>query len=59
MDAENTILVIVDVQGKLAHSMFEKERLFRNLRKVIQGIRILNIPILWMEPVSQGTGTHH
>ena len=46
MDAENTILVIGDVQGKLAHSMFEKQRLFRNLRKVIQGIRILNIPIL-------------
>ena len=46
MDAENTVLVIVDVQAKLAHSMFEKKRLFRNLRTVIQGIRILNIPIL-------------
>lgn len=56
MDAENTVLVIVDVQGKLAHSMFEKERLFRNLRTVIQGIRILNIPILWLEQYPKGLG---
>ena len=46
---EKTALIIVDVQGKLAHLMYRKEPLFENLRKIIKGARILGIPILWAE----------
>ncbi len=53
---ENMVLVIVDVQGKLAHLMCGKEALFRNLRGLIQGIQILRIPILWMEQNPKGLG---
>lgn len=46
---DKAILVVVDVQGKLAHLMHEKEALFDSLRKVIQGVQVLGIPILCAE----------
>lgn len=46
---QNTLLIVVDVQGKLAHLMHRKEMLFENLRKIIKGMQVLAIPILWTE----------
>ncbi len=53
---ENTVLLLVDIQGKLAHLMHEKERLFDNLQKLIKGIRVLGIPVLWVEQNPVGLG---
>ncbi len=53
---ESTTLVIVDIQGHLAHLMHGKERLFKNVQKLIKGIQILGIPILWVEQNPQGLG---
>ena len=53
---ENTILLLVDFQGKLAHLMYEKELLFNNLQKLIKGIQVLGIPIIWVEQNPQGLG---
>ncbi len=53
---ENTVLVIVDVQGKLAQLMVDKEELFANLARLIQGADLLQIPILWLEQYPQGLG---
>ena len=53
---ENTVLLLVDIQGKLAHVMHEKERLFDNLQKLIKGIRVLGIPVLWVEQNPDGLG---
>ena len=39
LDSEKTILVIIDVQGNLAHSMWEKETLFKNFRELIKAWR--------------------
>lgn len=52
----NCALVVIDVQGNLAHSMYSKEALFTNLRKVISGAKILGIPILWTEQVPSKLG---
>jgi len=49
LTAENTVLAIVDVQGKLAQLMPDKESLFANLRRMVQGARVLGVPILWAE----------
>lgn len=46
---EDTVLIIVDVQDKLANVMYEKEVLFENLQKIIKGAQALEIPILWTE----------
>ena len=53
---ENTVLVIVDVQGKLVHLMDKKEVLFENLQKTIKGAQILGIPVLWTEQNPKGLG---
>ena len=54
---DNTTLLIVDIQGKLAHLMHEKELLFENVQKLIKGIQVLEIPILWVEQNPQGLGS--
>ena len=53
---ENTVLLLIDIQGKLAHLMHEKERLFDNLQKLIKGIQALGLPILWVEQYPDGLG---
>lgn len=46
---EDVALLFVDVQGKLADVMFERDELFRNLERLLQGCRVLGIPVLWFE----------
>jgi nicotinamidase-related amidase len=53
---ENATLLIIDIQGNLAHLMHGKELLFKNVQKLIKGIQILEIPILWVEQNPQGLG---
>ena len=53
---DNTVFLLVDVQGKLAHSMHAKENLFKNLKKLIKGMRALDIPILCTEQNPKGLG---
>lgn len=52
----DTALVLLDVQGKLASLMAQREQLIRNLRILIQGARILQLPIHWMEQYPAGLG---
>jgi len=56
LELKNTVLIIVDVQGKLANLMHKKEVLFENLQKIIKGAKILGIPVLWAEQNPQGLG---
>lgn len=56
LEIEKVVLLIVDIQGKLAHLMDRKELLFKNVQNLIKGIRTLGIPILWVEQNPQGLG---
>ncbi len=56
LDRQQAILVVVDVQGKLAQLMHEKQTLFANLKSIIRGIRALDIPVLWAEQNPRGLG---
>lgn len=56
LTVEETALLIVDVQGKLAHLMDENERLFTKLQKLIEGARVLGVPILVTEQNPEGIG---
>lgn len=49
MTCETAALVLIDVQGKLASLMFDRERLLANLRKLVQGARLLGVPLVWTE----------
>ena len=48
LERKNTILVIIDVQGKLAQIMNDREDLIKNLQVLISGAKLLEIPIIWM-----------
>jgi nicotinamidase-related amidase len=54
--AEDTILVIVDIQEKLTAAMYEKEALVENAVKMVKGAQILGIPIVSTEQNPDGLG---
>ena len=56
LKSQDSVLIIVDVQGKLAHRMHRKERLFEQLGKLIKGAQVLSVPILWVEQNPEGLG---
>ncbi len=56
LSTDQAILLIVDVQGKLAQVMHERDALLRNLQILIQGIQVLGAPILWVEQNPSGLG---
>lgn len=56
LEIDQCCLVVVDIQGKLAQLMADKETLFKNVRTLIQAARILEIPILWCQQVPEALG---
>jgi len=53
---DNSVVLIIDVQGKLAHLMHDKQSLFNNIRKTIKGAQALSLPILLAEQNPAGLG---
>lgn len=41
--------MVVDVQGKLARIVQDSDAVIRNISLLIQGARILELPIIWLE----------
>ena len=56
LDIQKSCLVVVDVQGKLAQLMYEKQALFKNIQILIEAAKILNIPILWCQQCPDALG---
>ncbi|MEZ8946778.1 isochorismatase family protein, partial [Vibrio sp. 10N.247.311.12] len=46
---QNTGLVIVDVQGKLARLVDDSDALIANCGKLVQGAQVLGLPIIRLE----------
>lgn len=53
---DNTALLVIDVQGKLAQLMHQQESLFANLDKIIKGAQALELPLIWTEQVPEKLG---
>ncbi len=53
---EDTVFILIDVQGKLAEMMHDKEQFFKNLKILVESLRILDIPIVWAEQYPEGLG---
>lgn len=49
IDRDNTGLLIVDIQGKLARLVDNSEALIANCGKLIEGAQALSLPIVWLE----------
>ncbi len=56
LEKDKAVLVVVDVQGKLAQLMADKEHLFDNLQLAIRGFQLLSVPVLWLEQVPDKLG---
>ena len=56
LEIQDCCLIVVDVQGKLAQLMVDKEALFKNIQILIQAAKILEIPILWCQQVPEALG---
>lgn len=53
---ENTALVVIDIQGKLATLMHQRENLFANAVRMIRGARVLGLPVIWTEQLPDKLG---
>jgi len=56
LTVENALLVIIDVQGTLAQKMHDKPFFIENLKKMIKGAQILDVPLLITEQIPQKLG---
>ena len=56
LNRTNAVLIIIDIQGNLAQAMYDKENLFTNNVKLIQGFKVLNLPIIFTEQIPQKLG---
>jgi len=54
--AEQSVLMIVDVQGKLAQVMQQSTQLHQKLAVLIQGAQLFDIPIIWLEQLPDKLG---
>jgi hypothetical protein len=55
-EINRTVLVLIDVQGKLAQMMHGKEALFASLKTILKGMEILDVPVIWMEQLPDKLG---
>lgn len=53
---DDTVLVLIDIQGKLAQIIDRSESVIGNIVRVVKGAKVLELPILWMEQYPKGLG---
>ncbi len=53
---ENSVLLLVDVQGRLAGLMHESEAMIRQQKLLIEASQQLDVPIVWAEQVPDKLG---
>ena len=56
LTTETAILVLIDYQERLFPAMHDKERLLRNVLKLVRGATVLGVPILLTEQYPKGLG---
>ena len=53
---EHTALLVIDVQERLMPVIFEKEKIFENVNKLLRGAEILNLETIITEQYPKGLG---
>jgi nicotinamidase-related amidase len=56
LNIENAILVSIDFQEKLLRAMYQKEKLVDNLQRLLKGLQVLEVPVIFTEQNPQGLG---
>lgn len=56
LDADKALLVVIDIQGRLAELMCNAQALQQESRRMIGGARLFELPILWTEQIPEKLG---
>jgi nicotinamidase-related amidase len=56
LTTDNTVVVAIDFQERLFPVMYEKEKLLKNVLKLVKGSQTLNVPIILTEQYPKGLG---
>ncbi|NME68216.1 hydrolase [Flammeovirga aprica] len=56
LNVEYTGLILVDVQGNLARKVHESETTIKNIKNLLRGCQILDVPVVWLEQNPEGLG---
>ena len=56
LDRDRAVLVLIDVQVRLARAMSDEECLVADLRRMVRGAQVLGVPIVWVEQNPRGLG---
>jgi nicotinamidase-related amidase len=56
LDAANTVLLLIDFQERLFPVMHDKEKLLKNIIKLVKGAKALEVPIILTEQYPKGLG---
>ena len=56
LNTDSTVLLLIDFQERLFPVMHEKEKLLRNVVKLVKGAKVLEIPIILTEQYPKGLG---
>lgn len=56
-EINRTVLLLIDVQGRLAEMMHDRDELFTNLKNLLKAVKILDIPVIWIEQIPEKLGS--
>lgn len=56
LDASQAVLVVIDIQGRLAELMCNAQALQQEARRMIGGAKLFELPILWTEQIPEKLG---
>ncbi|MDP6047176.1 MAG: hydrolase [Phycisphaerae bacterium] len=56
LQIDNTVLLIIDIQGKLASLMHKKDRLFENTERILRAAKVLGLEVICTEQYPDGLG---
>lgn len=54
--SENTVAMLIDFQEKLVPAIYENETLIEETKKLIEGLNVLNCPMIFTQQYTKGLG---
>lgn len=56
LSKENAVLIFIDVQGRLSELADGAETLFKNLHRLLEGMKVLDMPVIVTEQIPEKLG---
>ena len=57
LETDNSVLLVIDVQEKLSRLVHQREKLIGNIQRLIEGMKVFEIPVIITEQYPQGLGS--